>query len=177
MTTETTLLENDTDAEASVLRPDAVNYLFADYGNYLGIEGLAFDEENTIVLEIEGTVVALEYVNPVTGIVMTSEITALPETPEAEFFVSLNASNHISLTSGLGQVTMDPNDGAIIWSNHMYVDTLTVEMLDEALKRSVKCIASWRELISEFLGEDGTLTAEAATFDASAVDAPSMIKV
>jgi hypothetical protein len=137
----------------STIRPTYVDLLIRDYGTYLGIEGMGFDEQGLIFLEVEGTVLRLSYPGEVAGLVIESVLASLEAVPNQELLLLLSTGNHLCRTSGLGMVTLDPDSGDLVWSDRYLLENFTVEMLDEAIKRTGLCIAAWRDILQEALND------------------------
>ena len=131
--------------------PASVRLLFGDYGTYLGIPDLVLDAENRMVLDVNGTRMELDYLGEGSGLLVTSILSTLEEDPDLGFWVMLNMSNQLSQHSGLGIVTIDPDTGDVVWSDRFLMEGVTVEMLDEAIKRSAVSAAHWKEVIQQIV--------------------------
>lgn len=155
-------LSSEADVTESILPPPAIGYLIDDYGRYLGIEGLALDEEYSLTLEVEGTDITLTYAGGSAGFLMEIVLGAADET-EADVYKTVCLTNHVVHRVGGGFASLDPVTGLLVWNDHLRVENLTVEWLDEAVKAAVKHAATWTTAMNLLSEEEPPAQADAKT--------------
>lgn len=155
-------LSPEADVTESILPPPAIGYLIHDYGHYLGIEGLALDEEHSLTLEVEGTDITLTYAGGSAGFLMEIVLGVADET-EADVYKTVCLTNHVVHRAGGGFATLDPATGLLVWNDHLRVENLTVEWLDEAVKDAVKHAATWTAAMNLLSEEEPPAQADAET--------------
>ena len=142
--------ETGAEPQESVERPSSIDYLISDYGNYLGIAGMAFDQDHTVSLVVEEMPLLIEYTGEGTGLVFQSIVGSLDSDPDLRLMLNLNVANHSSYRAGMGVVTIDPDTGDMVWQDRLNTENVTVEMFDEAVKRSAECVRAWMDMATTF---------------------------
>lgn len=156
---------SDSQESSGLGRSATVDFLIADYGNYLGLEGLAFDEDNQIVLSVDGTELVIEYVEAGGGILFQAMVGEVPEDYSAEPMMVLNALNSQIFRTGGGIVFLSPESSQLIWCDRLSLDGITLEMFDEAVKMAADQASKWAEiLVSAFSQEVESSEAENHNF-------------
>lgn len=151
------------DTPAPVSRPHSVDYLLNDYGSYLGLPGLAFDDDQQILLEIDGVDLIIEYIGEGAGLLLQSVIRLETASLGDDVHTYINSLNAQLFRSGGGIVIAIPDSSAFLWMDRFGLEGLTVETLDEIVKRAVSRVSSCTEHLAEaFLPEDAGAMAPAA---------------
>lgn len=136
-------------------RPPFIDYLITDLGNYLGLDGLVFDEGNQIQLSFDELELGLEYVNESVGLILQSIIGPAPEADELDLHRWLNSLNGVSFRVGAGILTLIPDTQDILWADRLLVTGLTVETLNQALDKAIRDIRTWRQALKDASEVDG----------------------
>jgi len=143
----------DSDSSNPALRPQALDFLITDFGQYLGLEGLAFDDSNVITLEIDSHIVSLKFVDERVGILITSVIETVPSDVSHLLPLAICMQNHDSMSQGLGIVTLDADTGDLVWTDRMPTAGLTVDLLNSALTHAVEGVKFWSAFVAGSLQE------------------------
>ena len=162
-----------------VVRPPAVDYLIADYGKHVGLDGLTFDDDQMIVLELDGVDLVIEYVDTDEGFVFQSVI-ELPSGSDSlaesfspgEIHRTLNHLNAGSFRQGKGLVFLTPESSRIMWMDRLRLENLSVELFDLAIQNAIVNIRTWSDVIQTL--QDSSATAEGAE---SFPEASTMIRI
>jgi len=143
--------------------PISVQYLITEYGNYVGLEGFAFDEENQIFLEIGGKDVMIEYLSEEAGLMIQSLVTTLAKPASQTMLGMLLGLNAISLRNAHGTVAYNAESQTIIWMDRLPLAGLTVEVLDQALDATELKNQMWSEMISQLIEDEEPSPSESQT--------------
>lgn len=164
------------DAPPTIGRPPSVDYLMADYGTYAGLTNFAFDEDNEVLLEVEDVDLLIEYVGAGAGFLLQSVIQTEAEIPAEALYEMLNSVNAVSFRNGAGMVLTAPGaeTASVIWQDRLRVENLSVEMLDEAIKRAVTQVDACTQLLQALLSQEGE---EAPATEAAATELNPMIRI
>lgn len=136
-------------------RPAAIDFLITDYGNYIGLEGLAFDDDQQIVLEIDGRDLIIEYAGEGSGILFQSIVHSQGDEafPEAIHEI-INVLNANTFRTGGGIVFLAAETGHILWMDRLNTENLTMEMFNEAVKAAADHSSTWTRLIAAALSPE-----------------------
>lgn len=145
--------------------PATVEYLIADYGKYVGLEGFAFDEENQIFLEAGGHELLIEYTGEHTGLLFQSKVASLPAAPGEALLSALLDLNTSSFRTGAGVLGLNTETTTLIWMDRAPLAGLTVESLDAFIDAAPEKLKVWGSLITEVLEPlaQGSTTESAST--------------
>lgn len=160
-------------ADPSILapRPQALDFLITDFGQYLDLDGLAFDEANFITLEIDGHTLTLQFVNERVGLLLTSVIETVSDDISPLFTLAVCAQNHDCMAQGLGILTLDAETADLVWTDRVATQGLTVDHLNTALMSAIEGVKFWSAFAAGTLAdiaeadssEDGLSAAESHT--------------
>ena len=89
--------------------PAALAYIITDFGNYAGLEGLAFDELNQIHLTFDDIEITIEYINENAGLILQAVVGPVDLADEVYMMRWLNAMNGAGFRIGAGVATLVPD--------------------------------------------------------------------
>lgn len=141
------------DSSIPAPRPQALDFLITDLGQYLGLEGLAFDEANFITLEIDGHVLSLQFVDERVGLLLTSIIDTVAEDVSPLFTLAVCAQNHDCMAQGLGVLTLDMETADLVWTDRVATQGLTVDHFNASLMSAIEGIKFWSAFAAGTLAE------------------------
>lgn len=121
--------------------------LIAEYGAFLGIPGLAFDEDGEITLEIGDQLVGVQAGDDETGFVVKAVIEpndAIPDDMMAAFVAIHNVE---AMLNGMGIVALDAGNAAWVWLDRFDPAGLDAARLHQRLARVERDVAYWQSLI------------------------------
>lgn len=136
-------------------RSVAVDLLIQDYGTFLGIDNLAFDAENLLAFNIEGSEITLEYRSESVGILLKSLMAIPTDRVTPDLLFALHGVNYASVSQGMGSVLLDQDFGAWVWIDRIDPRGLTAATLHERLNRAAGTVAFWTREIPDLLGRLG----------------------
>lgn len=132
-------------------RPVSVDYLFTDYGNYVGLEGLAFEEDNTLTLEFDGITLNFEFKNESCGLSLMAQVGSAGSELNSSHLLTLNLLNFSTFGDGQGSVFFDLDTGGFFWMNTIATRGLTVDVLDQEIDQALKAVRLWMKSIATIL--------------------------
>ena len=133
-------------------RSTTVDLLIQDYGAFLGIDNLAFDDENLLAFNIEGSEITLEYRSESVGILLKSLMSIPTDKVTPDLLFALHGVNYASISQGMGSVLLDQDFGAWVWIDRIDPRGLTAATLHTLLNRTASTVAFWNQEIPDLLG-------------------------
>ena len=136
-----------------------VAFLLADFGRFIDIPDLSFDERNSCWLTIQDTVLGLTYQDPSRGILVQGIIGTFTEKTQPNVFSTILAANHIAFMEGRGCLSYDTEAHALLWNDRLQPRGMTVQMFHEAIVRAARHIELWStefENLTATVAEDTT---------------------
>lgn len=110
--------------------------LVADFGQYIGLPGLTLGEHGFVGLMFDDHALNLLYDGPRDAFLLYGPIGAVP-TGDEGFFRRLLAECHYAIFNGQGALTIDEQQGQVVWSETVPLSDLTQERFQEKLKAAV----------------------------------------
>ena len=123
--------------------PQTVQSLITAYGSYVGIDGLQFDGEGHIGLDLDGIEVDVAWIDAAAGLVVRALLPGPSDTADAKLLVALHIANAEAAVNGMGVVTLDASFGAWVWIDRIEPAGLSGAGLHERLSRAAKHVAFW----------------------------------
>lgn len=133
-------------------RSVAVDLLIQDYGAFLGIDNLAFDDENLLAFNIEGSEITLDCRSESIGILLKSLMAIPTDRVTPDLLFALHGINYAAASRGMGSVLLDQDFGAWVWIDRIDPRGLTAATLHEVLNRAASAVAFWNREIPDLLG-------------------------
>eukprot|EP01037_Dinobryon_pediforme_P032029 gene32029-36778_t len=141
--------------------PQSVQSLISAYGSYVGIDGLQFDAEGHIGLDLDGIEVDVAWVDAAAGLVLRSMVSGPSDPTDAKFLVALHVANAEAAVNGMGVVTLDTGFGAWVWVDRVEPTGLSGAGLHERLSRAAKHVAFWTEQLPKLADDSQQSVAQA----------------
>ncbi|MES2595887.1 MAG: type III secretion system chaperone [Verrucomicrobiota bacterium] len=129
--------------------PAALAYVITDFGNYAGLEGLAFDELNQIHLTFDDIEITIEYINESVGLILQAVVGPMVLEDEVYMLRWLNAMNGAGFRIGAGVATLVPDTNTLVWSDRLLAGSLSIDSLQGAFNRAVHHVRAWRVALAD----------------------------
>ncbi|GEP42193.1 type III secretion system chaperone [Brevifollis gellanilyticus] len=129
--------------------PAALAYIIADFGNYAGLEGLAFDEQNQIHLTFDDIEITIEFINDTVGLILQAVVGPVDLEDEVYMMRWLNAMNGAGFRIGAGVATLVPDTNTLVWSDRLLAESLSIDSLQVAFDRAVHHVRAWRDALDD----------------------------
>lgn len=105
-----------------------INRLLADFGNALGLDGLALDDKGYCCLSFDELLVNIEAVGDSTLVLLYSSVGVLPADAAPEIYRSLLDANYFFQGTAGATVGLDLAAGTVVLTR--VVDAATLQVLD-----------------------------------------------
>ena len=89
--------------------------LIADFAKTVGIDDMAFDEEDQCNLAFDDQPLAIGFDEETGYLSLGGPLMEIPSSPSAGFYAWGLESNFATFTSGLGCLALDTESGSIVW--------------------------------------------------------------
>jgi len=141
--------------------PQSVQSLVAAYGAFVGIDGLQFDDEGHIGLDLDGVEIDVAWIDAAAGLVVRAVLPGPSDTADAKFLVALHIANAEAAMNAMGVVTLDAGFGAWVWIDRIEPAGLSGAGLHERLSRAAKNVAFWTAQLPKLADDSRPSVAQA----------------
>lgn len=139
--------------------------LLSEFGKYIGLPGLSFGEQGFVGLMFDDHTLNILYDGPRDAFLLYGPLGAIPSGDDG-FFRRLLAECHYSLFNGEGALTIDEQNGQVVWSDCVPLSDLTQARFQARLKAAVDQIEFLKGSLFEALAQNSpkrAATSEAAS--------------
>ncbi|MBS7777915.1 type III secretion system chaperone [Acidovorax sp. CCYZU-2555] len=105
-----------------------INRLLTDFGNYLGLESLALDENDYCCLTFDDIYLNIEAVGEGSAVLIYSSLGVVPEDAGAEVYKRLLEANYFFHKTSGGTIGLEAGTGLVAMTQ--LVDTANMELSD-----------------------------------------------
>ena len=150
----------------------ALDSLIGEFGQGIGLPALAFDDEDCCALTFDDLAVVLSYRRQQDRLCLYSDV-GLIERPSREILLRLLEANALHRFVGDGVIGMCLDDErqayVVVYSALFDADSLSLALLDRAVRGFVEMAESWRERLAAYADDAGV---EDEGGDSPATDGP-----
>lgn len=129
--------------------PASLAFVITDFGNYAGLEGLVFDEQNQIHLTFDDIEITIEFINEDVGLILQAVVGPVVLEDEVYMLRWLNAMNGAGFRAGAGVATLMPDTDLLVWSDRLLAGSLSIDSLQLAFDRAVHQVRAWRDALED----------------------------
>lgn len=132
----------------------AIQALFAELGQQLGMAELALDDNNHCILNIdEGSDIHLEYLESEDLLLMVTALPPALEKHQAKIFETLLKGNYLWQDSYGATLAIHPETDAIILEHKMRTDAIEPGSLQDHIAGLDTLARAWEERIGDIIAE------------------------
>jgi hypothetical protein len=142
-------MQNDIDAGNGAKAQREVDRLIADFGDHVGIAGLAFDAAGYCCLSFDGQVLNLRYDERREDILVYARVGDVPANADPAHCTHLFQAGYASALAGTGMLAVDNDNGAVVWLDRVVPRGMTEMMFQAALEAAVDQVEFWKRSLSE----------------------------
>jgi hypothetical protein len=126
-----------------------VDRLLAEFGDQVGIAGLALDAAGYYCLSFDGEVLNLRYDERREDICVYARVGDLPANAEPAYCAHLFQAGYASVLSGAGMLAVDNEHNAVVWLDRIVPRGMTELMFQQALETAVDQVEFWKRSLRE----------------------------
>ncbi|NIZ02152.1 type III secretion system chaperone [Thalassospira lucentensis] len=141
----------------------AIQALFAELGQQLGMAELALDENNHCILNIDdGNDIHLEYLESEDLLLLVSALPPAAEKHQAKIYDILLKGNYLWQDTYGATLAIHPETDAIIIEHKMRIDAIEPGSLQDHIAGLDTLVRAWEERIGEVVAEQDTPSSDTA---------------
>ena len=141
----------------------AIQALFAELGQQLGMAELALDENNHCILNIDdGNDIHLEYLESEDLLLMVSALPPVEEKHQAVIYGTMLQGNYLWQDTYGATLAIHPETDAIIIEHKMRIDTIEPGSLQEHIAGLDTLTRAWEERIGDIIAKQDTSASDTA---------------
>lgn len=124
------------------------HFLIAEFGKSIGVEGVAFNDQDELRLYIDEDIIDLRYEKEKSLLTLIAALGTPLIGNNSEFYPNVLELNLVGILSGGGSVGLNRADNKLIYADSLPISETDTDDFNDFIARSLALVRTWKNLLS-----------------------------